>query len=106
MDAKRDELKAIKVRIDEKRQELSRKKEDNERELAEISITSNAKVTAANEKEVELVAQIAKFLNVSVESIVDEGQGRSLLKGVVHLVSVFRCVDQQVSSGAGICRGR
>ena len=82
IDAKQQELNSIKLKVDVKRKELSRMKENNERELAEISISSNAQVTAANEKETELVAQIAKFLNVSVESIADEEQGTVTTKPI------------------------
>merc|ERR1712106_121330 len=80
IDAKRLELKSVKDKVDEKRKELSKKRDNNERHLAEISISSNAQVTAANEKEKELVAKIAKFLSVDIDSIADEGQDTLISK--------------------------
>ena len=65
------------MRLDKTRNVLAKKKEENDKILAEVSISSNAQVTAANDKETELLKRIAEFLNTSVESISDEQPGNS-----------------------------
>ena len=64
------------MRLDKTRNILAKKKEENDKILAEVSISSNAQVTAANDKETELLKRIAEFLNTSVESISDEQPGK------------------------------
>merc|ERR1719173_56124 len=76
IDAKRHELETLRVRLDKTRNVLAKKKEENDKILAEVSIFSNAQVTAANDKESELLKRIAEFLNTSVESISDEQPDR------------------------------
>ena len=63
------------MRLDKTKNVLAKKKEENDKILAEVSISSNAQVTAANDKESELLKRIAEFLNTSVESISDEQPG-------------------------------
>ena len=75
IDAKRHELETLQVRLDKTKNVLAKKKEENDKILAGVSISSNAQVTAANDKESELLKRIAEFLNTSVESISDEQPG-------------------------------
>ena len=65
------------MRLENAKGTLAKKKEQNDKILAEVSISSNAQVTVANEKETELLKRIAKFLNTSVDSITDEQPGSS-----------------------------
>ena len=75
VDAKHHELDTLRVRLKKTKDLLAKKKEENDKILAEVSISSNAQVTAANDKETELLKRIAKFLNTSVESISDKQPG-------------------------------
>ena len=68
-------METLRVRLNKTKEVLAKKKEENDKILAEVSISSNAQVTAANDKETELLKRIAKFLNTSVESISDEQPG-------------------------------
>ena len=93
------------MRLDKTRIVLAKKKEENDKILAEVSISSNAQVTAANEKETELLKRIAEFLNTSVESISDEQPGNS--KFIRTLFSpLFRPTDETMSQRVRVRRSR
>ena len=93
------------MRLDKTRNVLAKKKEENDKILAEVSISSNAQVTAANEKETELLKRIAEFLNTSVESISDEQPGNS--EFIRTLFSpLFRPTDETMSQRVRVRRSR
>ena len=89
------------MRLKKTKDLLAKKKEENDMILAEVSISSNAQVTAANDKETELLKRIAKFLNTSVESISDKQPGNLNFRKI-NLTPQFRPTDKAMSQRARV----
>ena len=76
LEAKKEELKGLERKISETRAQLDAKMVENEKVLAEISISANGQVNQANEKESHLLSEIASFLGTTVEAVAEEDFGK------------------------------
>ena len=73
-------MKGLERKISETRAQLDAKMVENEKVLAEISISANGQVNQANEKESHLLNEIASFLGTTVEAVSEEDFGKFILK--------------------------
>ena len=69
-------MKGLERKICETRAQLDAKMVENEKVLAEISISANGQVNQANEKESHLLSEIASFLGTTVEAVAEEDFGK------------------------------
>ena len=69
-------MKGLERKISETRAQLDAKMVENEKVLAEISISANGQVNQANEKESHLLSEIASFLGTTVEAVAEEDFGK------------------------------
>ena len=106
LEAKKEELKNLELKIAETRLQLDAKMVENEKVLAEISISANGQVNQANEKESHLLNEIANFLGTTVESVSEDDFGKFFVLSKTGLSQVSSVTNGKVSRSLCLCRGR